>query len=157
MISLIPLEKQYPCGIAMIETLLVYLVKPEYQEQKIISAEKSGWVVYDLGKRISSFLINKKERICLALEVQDFFETDIRAIMRKYQNTIIALVNPGILFEPELELNPRQLILWTAHRYQTALIWPGEEERGMLKLGSKDSPYSIDLSRANYKIVQEEK
>ena len=140
----------------MIEPVPVMLTGPEDREGGSAAAVKKGWLVYDLGKRIGAFLASKKERDNQALQVQEFFEQDFRKLADSHPGAVIALANPGILFEPELELNPRQLILWAARRGNIALIWPGREERGVLKLGWEESPYGVDFSPEHVRILQEE-
>lgn len=107
----------------------------------------------DVGTELSYYLTNNFVKTeLLKMVVPDVLQQMFRAHMEKHPHwgNMLCLTNIGILFEPALGIDIRNLIQRLSQNALVIIKWNGETDDNHLYFMTKNDGYSIDLSHTNH-------
>ncbi len=102
----------------------------------------------DVGHLVSTFISQNDDQSSLPLKVIEFLDREFYGEKR-----VLILDNPGILLEPQLQIN-FPMLLERYSRSQVLIIqWPGEIALPWIFFLSKTDGVSIDVSSVNPQLL----
>ena len=110
-----------------------------------------------MGFEISKFISNLKHTNHLSITVQEYVTTILNQNITKLpdmENDVVAIYNLGILFEPELDLNPSAILKNFSKNSALIIIWDGDIHlSNQLHYHIKQDKIFLDFKDTHLKIL----
>lgn len=140
--------------------LYVLSCSPGKLPESISFIQSHNIPVINIGKEISTFISGLKDYSYLNMDVFDFTTKlleDRKANINGTGNDVVAIYNLGILLEPALELNAKQLIKEFSKSSAIIIIWENQSDLpDVLNWPTQQSNYSFDFTDTQLKRLQHE-
>lgn len=140
--------------------LFVYPCKREELSASIRLFESQYITCINIGKEVATYIDNLKDDSYLGIYVYDFTKKLFEKRKVKMEgsiNDIVVVYNLGILLEPSLELNAKQLLKDASKSIAVIIIWENTlEHTNTLKWPSQENKYALDFQDVPLKRVQYE-
>ena len=138
--------------------LYVLSCSPGKLPESISFIQSQNIPVINIGKEISTFINGLEDYIYLNMDVFDFtmkLLEDQKAKIGCTGNDVVAIYNLGILLEPALELNAKQLIKEFSKSSAIIIIWENQSELpDVLNWPTQENNYSFDFTDTHLKTLQ---
>ncbi len=140
--------------------LFVWTCVPDELDQNILSAKNSGVGVVNIGKEVALFIDSLPNRKYLQLVTYEFLTEILNRHKTKIDassNSVLVIFNLGILFEPELQLNPTQLLKDFSKSTTLIILWDNQSEHSrFLHWPTQEKKYYLDFSDILLKYLNHE-
>lgn len=111
----------------------------------------------NLGQSIATEFNDKWNSKHFALEVEEYLQHLLESVAKPIATTgiqVIAIYNIGILFEPELALDPDKILKQTSKRTAIVLLWYHHfDQPGIFHWNDRKNDFKLDLTETNIQEI----